>query len=202
MTIIGYVFTPLLFKDETLFKDKKYNKVMESINKYNNGKIYKIVDNTNNNIYIGSTCDKTLARRLSGHRNCYKSYLKGTDASSFVTSFDILKNGDYSIILLENYQCKNKEELTARERYYIDSNICINKYRPTRTNKEYYEDNKEHIKEYKKKYYKDNKDKILEKNKETHKCECGGKYTIYHKCRHLKTNRHLKYCESIKTETN
>ena len=32
---------------------------------YNKGKIYKIVDNTNNNIYIGSTCEPTLAHRLA-----------------------------------------------------------------------------------------------------------------------------------------
>ena len=32
---------------------------------YQLGKIYKIVDNTNGNIYIGSTCETTLARRLN-----------------------------------------------------------------------------------------------------------------------------------------
>ena len=35
---------------------------------YQLGKIYKIVDNTNGNIYIGSTCEPTLARRLAKQR--------------------------------------------------------------------------------------------------------------------------------------
>ena len=44
--------------------------------KLNEGKIYQIVDNTNNNKYIGSTC-KTLNQRLSKHKNNYKSFLNG-----------------------------------------------------------------------------------------------------------------------------
>jgi hypothetical protein len=41
---------------------------------YQLGKIYKIVDNTNNNIYVGSTCEPTLARRLSGHTRNFKNW--------------------------------------------------------------------------------------------------------------------------------
>jgi Uri superfamily endonuclease len=36
------------------------------MNKYNNGKIYKIIDNTNGNVYYGSTV-QTLGERLSRH---------------------------------------------------------------------------------------------------------------------------------------
>ncbi len=57
---------------------------------YSLGKIYKIVDNTNNNIYIGSTCEPTLARRLASHRTNYNNYLK--EKNNFTTSFDIIKN--------------------------------------------------------------------------------------------------------------
>ena len=38
------------------------------MNKYNSGKIYKIIDNTSDMIYVGSTC-KTLQQRLKGHEN-------------------------------------------------------------------------------------------------------------------------------------
>ena len=51
---------------------------------YQNGKIYQIIDNTNNNIYIGSTCEPTLARRLSGHVRKYKSYLKDNKSTIVV----------------------------------------------------------------------------------------------------------------------
>lgn len=42
---------------------------------YQLGKIYKIVDNVTGKIYIGSTCEPTLARRLVKHRSDYKRYL-------------------------------------------------------------------------------------------------------------------------------
>ncbi len=44
---------------------------------YSKGKIYKIVCNTTGLVYIGSTCEPTLARRLAGHRGAYNAFLKG-----------------------------------------------------------------------------------------------------------------------------
>jgi hypothetical protein len=48
--------------------------------------------------------------------------------------------------LVENYSCNSKKELETRERYYIENNECVNKNMPTRTMKEYQEENKEKIK--------------------------------------------------------
>ena len=87
---------------------------------YQLGKIYKIVDNTNGNIYIGSTCKPYLSRRLAGHRADYQRYLKGIHIFKN-TSFEILKNEDYDIILLECFPCDNKMQLHARERHYIEN---------------------------------------------------------------------------------
>ena len=39
---------------------------------YSKGKIYKIVCNNTGLIYIGSTCEPTLARRLAKHVGNYK----------------------------------------------------------------------------------------------------------------------------------
>ncbi len=36
------------------------------------GKIYKIVDNTNNNVYIGSTTQLYLSNRIAHHRYFFK----------------------------------------------------------------------------------------------------------------------------------
>jgi len=102
------------------------------MNKYNNGKIYKIVDNTNDNVYYGSTV-KTLEERLTTHK-FYKS----------CRSKLIIDNGDYNIILVENYPCESKEQLELRERYYIENNKCVNKNIPGRTHAEWYQANKEH----------------------------------------------------------
>ena len=117
-------------------------------------KIYKIVDNTNGNIYIGKTEEKYLSSRLAKHKYDYKRGI------SSCMSREIIKNGDYKIELIEETQDE------TRERYWILNTDCINNNIPGRTNKEYYKDNKDKYKEYKKdnkKHYKEyykNRDKI------------------------------------------
>jgi hypothetical protein len=139
-------------------------------NRYSRGKIYKIVDNTNGNIYIGSTTEPTLARRLAKHRGNYISYLNGT--SSYMSSYKIIENGDYDIVLVENCPCDTKDELHKRERHYIETLECVNMVIVGRTNKEYREQNKEKIKQYeeknkiiRQKAYEKNKTEILDKRK-------------------------------------
>ena len=114
----------------------KYIKHRENLNK---GKIYKLVDNTNENIYIGSTCN-SLNKRLSQHNSHYKRYLKRQYGN--MKSFDIIKNNDFTIKLLEKCNIKTKQELYQRERYYIENNECLNKNIPGRTLKEYKETKK------------------------------------------------------------
>tara|TARA_R110000796_G_scaffold42401_3_gene104855 strand:+ start:140 stop:622 length:483 start_codon:yes stop_codon:yes gene_type:complete len=78
---------------------------------------------------------------------------------------------DCIIVLVEKIECKDKQELHKRERYYIEKykneglNI-VNKYIPGRTKKEYRDKNKEKLKEKDKKYYEKNKEKIKEKDKQ------------------------------------
>ena len=69
-------------------------------NKYQRGKIYKIVSNVSNLVYYGSTIEHTLAMRLSKHRSNYKRYQEGK--CSYTTSYKILEEGKYDIILVEN----------------------------------------------------------------------------------------------------
>jgi hypothetical protein len=128
---------------------------------YSKGKIYKIVCNTTGLVYIGSTCEPTLARRLAGHRSTYKSFLNGE--KRYITSAKILENNNYEIVLIENISCHNKDELYARERYFIENIECVNKVIPTRTDKEWTLDNKERLKDYKKEYAEANKEDIRKK---------------------------------------
>jgi len=184
---------------------------------YQNGKIYKIVCNKTGLIYIGSTTKRLLCQRLTAHKADYNRYKKRKH--HYMTSFKILENNDYNIILLEEFPCESKDQLHARERYYIESIECVNKFIPTRTNKEYREDNKDKIKEYyennkdkikehRKIYVENNKDKISDNKKEYYKnhkeqknkkieCECGGKYTHQHKSTHIKSKKHQKYLNNI-----
>lgn len=118
--------------------------------KYDNGKIYKLIDNTNGNIYIGSTI-QSLSKRKSQHK---RDTISGRNKCK---SKSIINNGDYDMILIENYPCKSKEELLMRERYYIDNTDCINQVRcyiskdeKKEYDKNWYESNIEYVKDYKK----------------------------------------------------
>jgi len=139
--------------------------------KYLNGKIYKLIDNTNGNVYIGSTC-KLLKERLKGHRDKYTQNKKGN------SSFDIIKNNDYKIELLEYFPCKSKQELLRKEREYIENNKCLNKLRPIISNQEMLDIAKQRSNEY----HKNNRDKILKKQKiyrEANKDKIAEKHKIY-----------------------
>ena len=98
---------------------------------YQNGKIYKIKDNTNGDEYVGSTCETYLSRRLQKHLARYKYWLKHKKGRKF-TSWKILSNNDYKIELIENYPCNNLKELRIREQYWIDKIDCINECRAVR----------------------------------------------------------------------
>ena len=172
---------------------------------YANTKIYKIACNKTGLIYIGSTTKKYLSDRLAGHRRDYEFYQQGI--KGYITSFKILENGDYDIILLENFNCNDKNEQKARERFYIESIDCVNKQHPGRTKKEWYEinrerhlekfkqyneDNKEVIKDYKKEYYKANLTEIKQKRQVKLQCDvCDGKYLLCNIARHNKTKKHM-----------
>ena len=164
------------------------------MSKYQRGKIYKIVDNTNGNIYIGSTCEPMLSRRLAKHKMEYKYYIAKRPGQCFLTCFKILENKNYNIVLVENYPCQTKDELHARERYYIESSTCVNKYIPGRSKREYRETHKKkkrflikHIMRHIKKNY------IKKIN-----CPCG---SVYQKCssmKHKRTFNHQNYIFQIK----
>ena len=140
---------------------------------YSKSKVYKLVCNITGLVYIGHTTEHYLSQRLNWHRTHYRIWLKNNKSTSCCSSFDILKNNNYNIILIENYPCKTIEEIQARERFYIESNKCVNKNIPTRTQKEYRETNKDKIKAKQKEHYINNRNiyveqfkKYREKNKE------------------------------------
>ena len=93
---------------------------------YQDGKIYKIVDNTNGDIYIGSSTIR-LSARLQNHK---QDILK---RERNISVKKIILNNDYKIVLLEKYPCNSRDELYSREQYYIDNNKCVNKRRAKST---------------------------------------------------------------------
>jgi len=143
--------------------------------KYENAVIYKLkhnLDYDDENIYIGSTSN------FKNRKYCHKKACnneKNKDHNYPVYQF-IRKTGhwdEWVMIAIEEYPCYSKKELEKRERYHIDLlRPTLNKYIPTRTEKEYYEANKERIKKYRednkekrKEYREVNKELIKEKRK-------------------------------------
>jgi hypothetical protein len=122
------------------------------MNKYENGKIYRLVCNNTGLNYYGSTTQK-LPQRLYEHKRSYKKYINKN-----LTANKIIEGGNFNIILVEEYSCQNRQQLEAKERYYIENNECVNKNIPTQNDKEYYLKNKDKINQYNNEYYKLNKD--------------------------------------------
>ena len=176
--------------------------------KYSNGKIYKIVDNKSDMIYIGSTC-KSLEERLKAHETDLKKFKKGQ--KNYITSFKILEKADYKIEIVKNYSCNSKHELEQEEGKFMvqmKSNgiNVVNKCFVGRTINEtkafYRQNNKIKINDIGKNYYKTNKSIINEKQKTKHNCPCGGKFTNAGKSIHEKSVIHKKYAENCLTTNN
>jgi hypothetical protein len=133
---------------------------------YNNGKIYTIRSPHTNKYYIGSST-QLLSKRFSVHKN-----------SLDCSSKEIITLGDSYIELLENFSCKCKEELNAREYQLIreHKNNVVNilgvksedeKYEnQVSTLKKYYEKNKDEIITQHKEYNKQNREHINARNRE------------------------------------
>jgi hypothetical protein len=179
---------------------------------YNNSKIYKIepiVEHEPNEIYVGSTTKERLCQRMTYHRSAYKHYQKG--GKNNYTSFKLFEKygiENCKIILIEDFPCNTKDELIAREAFYIRSLECINKYIPDRTrqerNKCYYEQNKETIIKKHKENYENIKEKLLEKKKlyyENKKEEIKQKNKEYiQNHREENSQKHKKYYENNKSK--
>lgn len=185
---------------------------LNKTNKYQKGKIYKIISDQIDDIYIGSTT-QNLSARIGQHRRNYKEYL--LQKRNNCTSFQLIKYNDCKIILLELFPCNCKEELEARERFYIENNNCVNRYIPGRTRQEYrkkyLELNREMIlikkQEYRelhrdelskkqREYRLINKDIIKEKSSTPFECKCGGRCQIGKKSIHFKTKMHQNWLNS------
>jgi len=189
-------------------------------NSYKNGKIYKIIDNTNGNFYVGSTNYVKLCSRLGKHRGYLKAYLNGSSLT-YYASMEILINENYKILLLEPYPCKNRDELRMREQEWMDKLRCdkmVNKYNAYVSkedmlikNKIYNQEHKEELYIKKKQYRIDNLELVLEQGRASYqrhkdkeharkaeKIECPNCKTMVRRggmSRHIKSKKCLDFVE-------
>jgi vacuolar-type H+-ATPase subunit I/STV1 len=133
--------------------------------------IYKIVCNdlTITDIYVGQTTN--FINRKSHHKKAVNNEnLKIYNLNIYKKIRDNGNWENWSMVQIEQYPCTNSNEARTRERYWYEQlNANLNTICPFRENKkEYYEENKEAIRDKSKEYRNNNKDKIKE-YKENHK---------------------------------
>ena len=157
--------------------------------------IYKICckDTSINDIYIGSTCN--FARRKAQHKSRCNTERSNFNVYQFIREHGGWDNWD--MIMIHEASVENKLQKGKLEREFIEQmkptlNILI----PTRTKKEWCEDNKENIAKYLKGYNEDNKEIISIKNTEKVTCECGAIVSRINLSTHKKTAKHTKLLQN------
>ena len=174
--------------------------------------IYKIVckDLNITDIYVGHTTN-FIKRKASHKSNCNNP---NSEKYSLKVYTIIRDNGNWEnwdMIEIEKYNCNDRNEAAARERYWYEIlQAKLNTDYPNRTNKEYRDCNKEKKKEYHiknkekinektREYYINNKEKIKERKSKFCTCEiCGKTYTHQNNSRHEKTVFHMNKLDEIK----
>ena len=188
---------------------------------YSKAKIYKILNDIDDYVYIGATC-QSLSMRMAGHRrSCnatkkkhYKLYQKMTG----------IGKEHFYIELIKETPCENAEQLRAIEGEYIRQYGELNTRIEGRTKKQYRQDTKEKKSEYdrirraekgdelkqqKREHYHNNKEEQRRKlkasyekvreNKET--CPvCGSVYIPWGRNKHLTTKTHQEALEKQSSE--
>lgn len=81
---------------------------------YQKGVIYRIVNDINDDFYIGSTTT-TLSRRMASHRSSLKVAMK---TSKLYRMMREIGETHFRIVLVEEYPCHNKQQLIQREEYW------------------------------------------------------------------------------------
>ena len=189
---------------------------------FSKGKIYKITNDYNDDIYVGSTCD-TLVRRFTCHKSNSKNINK--QSTPLYKLINEIGFDRFRIQLICDYPCEDKYQLRQKEGEYIRElgtlnqqiagrNMKIyyveNKEKLTEQKKDYYENhkemvlkyvkeyrikNKDQIKENRQKYRQENKEKISKNKKEKILCDCGCFIRKDGITEHKLTKKHIKLME-------
>jgi hypothetical protein len=196
---------------------------------YSNTLFYKIVCNdlSITDCYVGHTTN-AVDRKTCHKKHCINPIYKQHNYKIYIF---IRNNGgwnNFKMIPIEYISCKDVLEAKKFERkHYEELRASLNTQTPSRTAKEYYEDNKEHIQQYRQEhaehinlqrkiFYQNNKEAICESNriryhankkaiKESgrltqYACVCGCSMRFDNKSRHFKTKIHQDYLLTIENQ--
>ena len=166
---------------------------------YSKTTMYKIVCNTLTvtDLYVGHTTQFT--KRKNSHKNgCDNTKNKNYNLKLYST---IRNNGgweNWTMVEIEKYPCKDKNEATARERYWYEMLTAnLNIVYPQRSKKEYINATHDKQLEYWNKSHLKHKAKIMQWRSEHNNCPCGGTYTNSKKSDHIKTKKHQNFINGL-----
>ena len=133
---------------------------------FSNAKIYKITNDYNNDIYVGSTCD-SLIKRFSAHKSLS---LHNTNLERpLYKLINEIGFERFRIDLIEDFPCEDKYQLRQREGYHIRAIGTLNILIAGRVQKEYVKENRDKILAHHREKYQENREQELERQKEYRK---------------------------------
>ncbi len=156
---------------------------------YSQAKIYKITNDFNNDVWIGTTCD-TLVKKFSVHKaEAIRNVRKECIIQNKIREHGFER---FRIQLVEDFPCEDVYQLRQRQGYYIREMKALNKYAD---DKDYYEKNKECVQERCKEYRQrpEVKEHIKNKQSQIVVCECGCSLRSDSLLRHQRTKAHLNF---------
>ena len=154
---------------------------------YSKAKIYKIVNDVDDSVYIGSTC-QALSKRMAEHRASMRS-----KRDSYLKLYQkLLEIGveHFNIYLIKETPCENKEQLRAIEGQYIRELGTLNGHIAGRTAAQYQKEFKHRYEEKKKKYAVEHREEKKERSREH--------YTVNRET--ILEQQRQKYSEMTKTK--
>lgn len=153
--------------------------------------------------YVGSTTN--LSQRKKSHKSeCKLSHVR---VYTFIREHGGWDN--WEVVLVEAYPCANIDELLARERHHVERlGATLNSRVPSRTLKEWGQQNREVVLKHKATYREGHRDEIKastkeryvanqEHNKEKITCECGRMVARYAKGVHSKSTIHIQLMAAL-----
>jgi len=172
------------------------------------GRVYKIVNDVDDQIYVGSTV-QALSMRMSGHRRDSKKSTKESKLYLFMRSAGV---NHFKAVLLEEDEFKSKEELRAREHYWIQElrpelnckGAYLNKEQKRESQHKWGKDNPEKLREAKQKWAKNNPSKVREahrkyRNNNRDKVNIGNRerYRRFYQRRKLQIQENLSNLQAL-----
>lgn len=174
------------------------------------GRVYKIIANTGDDVYVGSTFN-TLKDRMKKHRSCYAEWKKGKGGKFAVYDMFEKYGVDHcKMVLIKEYQVvaetiRDKKHLSVYEQLWINKTNCINIQNSFQIkhlyDKKYRKENREIVNERKRIYKQNNQEKVRaqdaayrENNRE--KCrESNKNYYMRNRDKILQKEREKVLCE-------